>query len=300
MKIGNVKTPNEFSLAPMAGLNCTAFRLICKENGAGLIFTQMYDVNKIHNKSSEEIEKLLNIHPSEHPVVVQLIGRDIKKINKSARLVEPFCDIINLNAGCIEKEYLERKCGGALEPEKMVKILRSLKDAVNIPVTVKIRIGPDAQTINAVKVCQDVEKYVDCIIIHGRTVEQKYAGKANWTVIKQVKEKVNVPIIGNGDIKDSETAYRRLRESGCDGVMIGREAKYKPWIFSGKKLNNNEIRKQILHFIDLYEKYENRNSLNEIKDECYRLSRDFKTKKDKRKLKKLGSVKEIKEYIQEW
>jgi len=303
MKIGNVNIPNKFSLAPMAGLNCTAFRLLCKENGAGLIFTQMYDVNKIFNKSKQEIKQLLNIKEEESPIVVQLIGRDIKKINQSARLVEEFCDIININAGCIEEDYMERGCGAALakEPEKLCKIIRSLSDSVNIPVTVKIRIGWDAHSINAVKVCQMLEESkAEAIIVHGRTAEQKYAKNANWTIIKQIKEKVNIPIIGNGDIKFYHEGLRRMEETGCDGVMIGREAKYKPWVFNTKEMDNDKIKEQIFRFIELYEKYENRFSLNEIKDEIFRMSRDFNTKLHKRRVKELDSIDEIKKYIKTW
>jgi len=302
-KIGDVEIPNRWSLAPMAGLNCTSFMILSKENGAGLIFTQMYDVNLITKKTKEEVRKFLNIDKIERPIVIQLIGRDIKKINQSARLVEDMCDIININAGCIEKKYLDRGCGAALlkEPDKLCKIIRSLSDAVKIPVTVKIRIGWDSQNINAVKLCQDLEKSgAKSIIVHGRTAMQKYAGKANWEIMKQIKEKTSIPIIANGDIKSYEWGMRKLVESGCDGIMVGRESKYKPWIFHQEVMDNEKIRKQIFHFIDLYEKYENRFSLDEIKDHCFRMSRDFKTDMDKRKLKSLPNLKEIKKYIMSW
>jgi len=141
---------------------------------------------------------------------------------------------------------------------------------------------------------------VRAIFIHGRTAQQKYARKANWTVIKQCKDKISIPVIGNGDIKTYAQGIERMKESGCDGVMIGREAKYCPWIFSNKRLSNNDIKNQIFRFIELYELNENRFSLNEIKDECFRMSREIKTKYNKRKLKSLSKLDDIRKYISNW
>lgn len=289
-----------FILAPMAGINSTAFRLLCKENGADMIYTQMYDVNLIATKTKEEVGKLLNIREEERPIAVQLSGSNIDNFKKSVRSIEDFADIINLNAGCIENFYLDRNAGAVLlkDLDKLKKITRAMIACTKKPIDVKIRIGWDGQSINGVNVAKAVEEAgAFRIIVHGRTAMQKYAGKSNWTNIKQIKEKVSIPVIANGDVKSYQDGLDLMEKTGTDGVMIGREAKYKPWVFNKKELSQEEIIQQILRYIELYEKYENRNHLDEVRDQVFRMTRDVDVEKNKRAVKDCGSIKEVKEFI---
>jgi tRNA-dihydrouridine synthase B len=302
IKIGNVNVGNRIFLAPMAAVNCTSFRLLCKENGAGLVYTQMYDCDKILEKSPKEIEEMLNINKKERPIAVQLIGSDEKIVVKAAKLVEKYADIIDFNVGCILDDFLQKGCGGALlkNPEKLELIVKNLVKSVSVPVTCKIRIGWDAQNINAVKICQMLESCgVSCIAIHGRTVEQKYGKKINWTIMKQIKEKVNIPIIANGDVRNHQEALDLLKKTECDFVMIGRESQHSPWIFDKNfELNNDNIKKQILRFIELYEKYENRKSITELTQHIFWMFRDIKTSLRARWIYECKSIQDIKEFLE--
>ena len=289
-----------FCLAPMAGINSTAFRLLCKENGADIIYTQMYDVNLLCTKTKEEVKKLLNIKKEEHPVVIQLIGSNLKKFRQTIPLVEGLAEEININVGCIEKRYLEHDCGAALlkDPEELGYLVKRIVACTKKPISVKIRIGWDGQSLNAVKVCNILEDNgVKKIIIHGRTAMQKYAGKSNWAIMKQVKEKSSIPIIANGDVKSYQDGLDLLERTGCDEVMVGREAKYAPWIFSNKQLTKDDIIKQILRYIELYETYENRCSVSEVYDQVFRMTRDIETTINKRDVKECASIAEIKQFI---
>ncbi len=305
MRLGNLTIDNPFVLAPMHELNYTPFRLLCKGNGAGLIYTQMYDTKAICSKSKEDIRKMLNIQKAEKPIVVQLIGSDIEEMKKAVELVEEYADAIDLNVGCIEKKYLERGCGAALlnDLPHLEKLIKAMKSSTSKPITAKIRIGWDAHSINGVKVAQSLEKAgVDLIAVHGRTAEQKYAGKSNWTIMKQIKEKLKIPVIANGDVKSYKQGLELMEKTGCDAVMIGREAKYKPWIFDkdlDENMDNEGIRKQILRFLELCEKFSYEFSLEYAKDQAFRMTRDFVTNKDKWQLKKSTcSIGEIKEFVE--
>ncbi len=196
MKIGTVEIPNRFVLAPLAGISCTAFRMLCKENGAGLIYTQMIDAELISRKTPEDVKQFLNIQDMERPVTVQLIGSEKNILVKAVKAVEPFADIIDLNVGCIEEDYLQKGCGAALLKDlpKLETILRTMVEATEKPVTAKIRIGWDNQHINGVTVAQLVENAgVSALCVHGRTADQGYAGKVNWTIMKQIKGKTKDP-----------------------------------------------------------------------------------------------------------
>lgn len=301
MKIKNVNIKNQFVLAPMAAVNCTSFRMLCKENNVGLIYTQMYDADLICQKTPKEVKDFLNIQGFERPVTIQLIGSNEKNIVKAAKLIEPIADIIDFNIGCILSDYLDKNCGGALlnDLEKLEKIVNSLVKSVKKPVTCKIRIGYDAQNINAVKVCQMLEKRgVSAIAIHGRTVEQKYAKKVNWTIMKQVKEKLSIPVIASGDVKSYNEGLELLKKTGCDFVMIGREAQHAPWIFDKDFVVTNEnIVKQILKFLELYQKYEKRQSQNEINQHVYWMFRDIKTKLRAKWVNECNSIDEVKDFL---
>jgi len=297
MKIGTVEIPNRFVLAPLAGISCTAFRMLCKENGAGLIYTQMIDSDIISGKTSKEVKQFLNIQDTERPVIVQLIGSEKNVLVKAVHAVEEFADIIDLNVGCIEEDYLQKGCGAALLKDlpKLETLLRAIVKTTEKPVTAKIRIGWDNQNINGVKVSQLVETIgAQAVCIHGRTADQHYAGKVNWTIIKQVKEKVHIPVIANGDVTSYTDGLTLLQKTGCDLVMIGREAQHCPWIFNQETV---DIKQQILRFITLYEQYENRQSAIEVADHVFWMLRDFKTSEDTKKAHLIGTISRIKRYV---
>ena len=281
LMIGNVKIDNHFVLAPMAAINCTSFRLLCKEQGAGLIYTQMIDVDKLIKKDKSEIKDYLNILDEERPVAVQLIGADIPNLLKAVKLIEPYADIIDYNAGCILEDYLAKGCGAVLlsDPDKLKEIVSALVKSTSKPVTCKIRIGMSGQSINGVNVCSLLEECgVAAIAIHGRTIQQKYSKKSNWTIMKQIKEKVSIPIIANGDVSSYAEGLELLKKTGCDFVMIGREAQHAPWVFNSKFVKNNDnVLAEIHNFIEYYQKYEKRESVNELIQHVYWMLRDIKT-----------------------
>jgi tRNA-dihydrouridine synthase B len=297
MKIGTVEIPNRFALAPLAGINCTAFRMLCKENGAGLIYTQMIDAELLSGKTPGEVQQFLNIQEMERPVSVQLIGGEKNVLVKAIHAVEEHADIIDLNVGCIEPDYLQKGCGAALLKDlpRLENILKAMVAATEKPVTAKIRIGWDNQHINGVKVSELVENAgARAVCIHGRTADQGYAGKVNWTIMKQVKEKLRIPVIANGDVTSQSDGLALIQKTGCDLVMIGREAQHCPWVFTQ---NPVDIRQQILRFIELYEQYEIRQSPVEVTDHVFWMLRDFKTTEDTKKVHLITTIPRIKRYV---
>lgn len=234
LKIGNVTLDNNVILAPMAGVTDLPFRLLCRELGAGLVCTEMVSAKAVfyHNRNTEE---LMEIHPDEGPVSMQLFGSDPEIIGEMAKRIEerPF-SILDLNMGCPVPKVVNNGEGSALmKDHKLVeKILSRLVKSVAKPVTVKIRKGFDEEHVNAVEIAKIAESCgVAAVAVHGRTREQYYSGKADWEIIRQVKEAVKIPVIGNGDVTSPQAAERMLRQTGCDGVMIGRGAQGNPWIF---------------------------------------------------------------------
>jgi tRNA-dihydrouridine synthase B len=297
MNIGTVEIPNRFVLAPLAGISCTAFRMLCKENGAGLIYTQMIDATLISSKTREEVQQFLNIQDMERPVSVQLIGSEKNILVKAVHAVEEFADIIDLNIGCIEDDFLAKGCGAALlkEPQKLEQLLRTMVEATDKPVTAKIRIGWDNQHINGVAVAQHIETTgVKALCVHGRTADQRYAGKVNWTIMKQIKQKIIIPVIANGDVTSYTDGKMLLQKTGCDLVMIGREAQHCPWVFNE---NQVDIKQQILRFIELYEQYEKRQEPVEVADHVYWMLRDFYTSEDTKKVHLVNTIPRIKRYV---
>jgi len=304
MKIGNVDISNKFILAPMAAVNCTSFRMLCKENKAGLVYTQMFDVEFVKNKNRREVKEFLNIIESERPVSVQLIGNREESIIKSIKQVEEFADIIDFNVGCSEKEILAKEYGAYLlsNPMLLEKIVKKMVQATTKPVTVKMRIGIDAQKIVAVNIAKNLEAVgVAAVCIHGRTAEQKLAKKVNWTIMKQVKEKLDIPVMANGDVTSHLEGLDLLNKTTCDFVMIGRGARDRPWIFDPKKtqIDNAEIKKQILRFIELYNKYENRSSSQEVREHVFWMLKDYTTKQNTRAVLNLRYIKEIETFIRQ-
>lgn len=234
LQIGNVKLKNNIILAPMAGVSDLPFRLLCKEQGAGLVCMEMVSAKAIfyHNKNTEQ---LMTIHPKEGPVSLQLFGSEPKLMGEMARKIEEKSfDILDINMGCPVPKVVNNGEGSALmkDPKKAGEIVREMATAINKPVTAKLRIGFDSDHINVLEIARRVE---DCgaaaVAIHGRTREQYYGGKANWEMIAKVKEALSIPVIGNGDIFAPEDAKRMLCETGCDGVMIARGARGNPWLF---------------------------------------------------------------------
>jgi len=297
MKIGTVEIGNRFVLAPLAGISCTAFRMLCKENGAGLVYMQMIDSELISSKTRDDVKQFLNIQDIERPVTVQLIGSEKQILVKAVHAVEEFADLIDLNVGCIEEDYLMKGCGAALLKDlpKLETLLGAMVNATDKPVTIKIRIGWDNQNINGVKVSQLAQDAgVQAVCVHGRTADQQYAGKVNWTVMKQIKEKIKIPIIANGDVTSLDEGLDLLKKTGCDFVMIGREAQHCPWVFNQNKI---DIKQQILRFIELYEQYEKRQEPVEVADHVYWMLRDYKTSEDTKKVHLVNTIPRIKRYV---
>ena len=234
-KIGNVEIKNQVVLAPMAGISNTAYRQIIKEMGAGLIFAEMVS-DKALVYGSEKTFDLLKMSDMERPIAQQIFGSDVDSFVKAAKLVEDKMhpDIIDINMGCpVPKVAIKSQAGSALlkNPDKIKEIVSAVVKAVNVPVTVKIRSGWDANSVNAVEVAKVIEEAgASAITVHGRTRAQGYSGNADWNIIKQVKEMVSIPVIGNGDVTSAEKAKEMLDLTGCDAVMIGRGVLGNPWL----------------------------------------------------------------------
>ncbi|MCD8082934.1 MAG: tRNA dihydrouridine synthase DusB [Clostridiales bacterium] len=232
--IGNVELKNRLILAPMAGVTDLPFRMLCREQGCGLTVTEMVSAKAIFYKN-KNTKALLETGREEHPVAVQLFGSDPEIIGAMAHQIEdgPF-DLIDFNMGCPVPKVVNNGEGSALmkDPEQVEKILSALVGAVKKPVTVKLRKGFDEKHENAVEIAQIAERCgVAAVAVHGRTREQYYSGKADWEIIRRVKDAVRIPVIANGDIFTPEDARRCLEETGCDGLMIARGAQGNPWIF---------------------------------------------------------------------
>lgn len=242
LEIGGVELENGLVLAPMAGVTDLSYRRLCKEQGCGLVVTEMVSAKAILYKNRNTRE-LLRIRDEERPAAVQLFGSDAGIMGEIAEVVsEGNCDLIDVNMGCPVPKIVNNGEGSALlkEPKKVEAILTAMVKRSKKPVTVKIRKGFNDASVNAVEIARIAEGCgVAAVAVHGRTREQFYSGKADWEIIRQVKEAVKIPVIGNGDVTGAKEAKAMLDLTGCDGVMIGRGAKGNPWIFS-----------QILHYLE--------------------------------------------------
>lgn len=302
MKIGNINLKNNLILAPLLGVNCVAYRLLCKNHGCDLSTTAMVHPDSLWNQKDK-----LDVIKEESPVSIQIVGKDPTEMAKAAEFLEPQADIIDINLGCPDQKVLANHAGAFLikHPEQMEKMVSKVASSINKPVTAKIRIGWDDKTINAVEVSKKLENCgVQAIAVHGRTRKQGYTGKANWKVIRQVKESVNIPVIGNGDIFQATDYQRMINKTGVDAVMIGRGAMGNPQLFENIiKLKNNQpiIQKNqnIAHeyfkeFVDYYQKYSTRDNLSEIRQHAMWLAKGVNNGAAlKNSLSKCHTIKEL-------
>ena len=234
LRIGNIELDNRFILAPMAGVSDLPFRLICREYGVGLVCTEMVSAKALHYKNKNTVS-LMQTVPEERPLALQIFGSEPEIMAEQAEaLSEGEFDILDINMGCPMPKIVNNGDGSALmkNPELAEKVIAAVVKASAKPVTVKIRAGFDAEHKNAAEIAKRAENAgAAAVQVHGRTRTQYYEGKADWSIIADVKAAVKIPVIGNGDVNSLDDAERMMRETGCDGVSVGRGAKGRPWIF---------------------------------------------------------------------
>jgi tRNA-dihydrouridine synthase B len=234
MKIGNIELTSNVVLAPMAGVTDLAFRLLVKEMGCALVYSEMVSNKGLLYNNVHTVD-LLATDERERPLAMQIFGSEPESMAEAAKMVVASgADIVDINMGCPTPKIVKNGDGSALmrQPELAYRIIKSVVQAVKVPVTVKFRKGWDEASVNAVEIAILAEKAgAAAVAVHGRTREQFYAGQADWNIIKAVKDSVGIPVIGNGDVRTPQDAERMLEFTGCDGVMIGRMAEGNPWIF---------------------------------------------------------------------
>ncbi|MGS6991199.1 tRNA dihydrouridine synthase DusB [Clostridioides difficile] len=239
MKIGNLELKNKVFLSPMAGVTDLPFRLICKEQGCGLLYTEMIN-GKALCYDDENTKKMLKIEEEEHPVAVQIFGSEPEFMGRAAEIMNDYSnEILDINMGCPAPKIVKNGDGSALmkNPKLAEEVLRAVVKNSKKPVTLKIRKGWDDNSVNAVEIAKIAEDCgISALAIHGRTREQFYTGKADWDIIAEIKKNLSIPVIGNGDVFTIEDSINMLDKTGCDAIMIGRGAQGNPWIF--KRINH--------------------------------------------------------------
>ncbi|MGL5315264.1 MAG: tRNA dihydrouridine synthase DusB [Peptostreptococcaceae bacterium] len=239
MKIGNVELENKVFLSPMAGVTDLPFRLICKEQDCGMLYTEMINAKALCY-DDENTKKMLKIEDEEHPVAVQIFGSDPEYMGRAAQIMNEYPnEILDINMGCPAPKVVKNGDGSALmrNPKLAREVLTAVVKNSNKPVTLKIRKGWDDESVNAVEIAKIAEDCgISALAIHGRTREQYYSGKADWNIITDIKNSISIPVIGNGDVFEVEDAINMLNKTGCDAIMIGRGAQGNPWIF--KRINH--------------------------------------------------------------
>lgn len=315
LKIGNVEIANQIVLAPMASVSNSAYRRIAKEMGCGLIYAEMVSDKAIYYGNKKTLD-LLYMTPFERPIVQQIFGSDVDSFVEASKKVEEIMhpDIIDINMGCpVPKVALRAQAGSALlkDVNKIKEIVKAVVNAVHVPVTVKIRSGWDKDHINAVEVAKAIEEAgASAICLHARTRAQGYSGKADWSLIKKVKEAVSIPVIGNGDVKSCYDAKRMLEETGCDLVMIGRASLGYPWIFKEclaylkdgtvlpRPSDADKIKMCLKHFRYLQDFMSERQAVLEMRSQIsYYLKGIPKAKEIKNKIFKLNKASEIEKVL---
>lgn len=257
-KIGDIVIENRIVVAPMAGISNQAFRVICKEFGAGLIYTEMVSDKALYYDNEKTIG-MTNVEESEHPLAMQIFGHDIETMVYAAKLLDTKtdCDIIDINMGCPVQKIVKSDAGSALmkDVDHAVALAKAVVENVKKPVTVKMRMGWDRDHITCVELAKRLESVgVKAIAIHGRTRKEMYEGKADWSYIKAVKDAVQIPVMGNGDVRSAQDAQRMLDETGCDGVMIGRGVLGDPWLI--KEVSMYLSSKEAMPSVSIKEKFE--------------------------------------------
>ena len=235
MKIGNVNLDNEVFLSPMAGVTDLPFRLICKEKGCGMLYTEMINAKALCY-DDENTKKMLKIEDEEHPIAVQIFGSDPEYMGKAAAIMNQYPnEILDINMGCPAPKVIKNGDGSALmrNPKLAAEVLKAVVKNSEKPVTLKIRKGWDDNSVNALEIAKIAEECgISALAIHGRTREQFYSGKADWDIIAEIKQSINIPVIGNGDVFDVQDAVNMLEKTKCDAIMIGRGSQGNPWIFN--------------------------------------------------------------------
>ncbi len=239
IKIGNLELENKVFLSPMAGVTDLPFRLICKEQNCGMLYTEMINAKALCY-DDENTKKMLKIEEAEHPVAVQIFGSDPEFMGRAAEIMNEYPnEILDINMGCPAPKVIKNGDGSALmkNPKLAEEVLKAVVKNSKKPVTLKIRKGWDDNSINAVEIAKIAEASgISALAIHGRTREQYYSGKADWNIIAEIKNNIGIPVIGNGDVFSVEDARNMLDKTNCDAIMIGRGAQGNPWIF--KRINH--------------------------------------------------------------